>query len=51
MNLWVEDEGAMNAAQIYRQAEIANKVELQLAWLSVYDVYRAHGGDEEGGWI
>ena len=50
MNIWAEDENAMNAAQIYRQVEIANKVDLQVAWLSVYDVHRAHGGEEEGGW-
>ena len=36
MNIWAEDENAMNAAQIYRQTEIANKIELQLAWLTVY---------------
>lgn len=50
MNIWAEDENAMNAAQIYRQTEIANKIGLQLAWLTVYDVHRAHGGEEEGGW-
>lgn len=50
MNIWAEDENAMNAAQIYRQTEIANKIELQLAWLTVYDVHREHGGEEEGGW-
>lgn len=50
MNIWAEDENAMNAAQIYRQTEIANKIELQLAWLTVYNVHRAHGGEEEGGW-
>ena len=50
MNIWAEDENAMNAAQIYRQTEIANKIELQLAWLTVYEVHRAHGGEEEGGW-
>lgn len=50
MNIWAEDENAMNAAQIYRQTEIANKIELQLAWLTVYEVHREHGGEEEGGW-
>lgn len=50
MDIWAEDENAMNAAQIYRQTEIANKIGLQLAWLTVYDVHRAHGGPEEGGW-
>ena len=50
MNIWAEDDNAMNAAQIYRQTEIANKIELQLAWLTVYEVHRAHGGEEEGGW-
>ena len=50
MNIWAEEENAMNAAQIYRQTEIANKIELQLAWLTVYEVHRAHGGEEEGGW-
>ena len=50
MDIWAEDDNAMNAAQIYRQVEIANKVELQVAWLSVYDVHRAYGGEEEGGW-
>ena len=50
LNIWAEDEKPMNAAQIYRQTEIANKIGLQLAWLTVYDVHRAHGGPEEGGW-
>lgn len=50
MNIWAEEENAMNAAQIYRQVEIANKVELQLAWLTTYYVHREHGGEEEGGW-
>lgn len=50
MDIWAEDENAMNAAQIFRQCELAEANELQFVWLSIYDVHRAYGGDEEGGW-
>lgn len=50
INIWAEDENAMNAGQIYRQCEFASKNALQFVWLSIYDVFRAHGGPEEGGW-
>lgn len=50
LNIWAEDENAMNACQIYRQCELAEANELQFAWLSVYTVRRAWGGPEEGGW-
>lgn len=50
MNIWAKDENAMNAAQIYRQCELAEANELQFAWLSVYEAHRAWGGPEEGGW-
>ena len=50
INIWAEDENAMNAAQIYRQCELADANELQFVWCSIYDVHRAHGGPEEGGW-
>lgn len=50
MRVWDGDENAMNAGQIYRQCELAEANELQFAWLSVYEVHRAWGSPEEGGW-
>lgn len=50
VDIWNEDAKVMNAGQIFKQCEIAEHVGVQVAWLSVYEMQRAYGGPEEGGW-